>query len=166
MDQTALYDDDIYAWSQQQARVIRGLAQSGLRLPNDLDLEHVAEEIEEVGNEQRFAVESNLLDALIYLIKIVALPDDPAVRGWIKEVNAFLDVAGRRYRRSMRRALDPAEIWSLAVHRATLDLDIDGHAVPNLPAALPFRFEDLVRRRAEARELIAQLSTAIAARPA
>ena len=61
MDQTALYEEDIYAWSQHQARVLRGLAGSGLRLPDDLDLEHVAEEIEEVGNEQRFAAESNLL---------------------------------------------------------------------------------------------------------
>jgi uncharacterized protein DUF29 len=51
MDQTTLYEEDIYAWSQHQARVLRGLAGSGLRLPNDLDLEHVAEEIEDVGNE-------------------------------------------------------------------------------------------------------------------
>ena len=54
MTQAALYDEDIYAWAQHQARVLRGLAGANLGLPNDLDLdlEHVAEEIEEVGNEQ------------------------------------------------------------------------------------------------------------------
>ncbi len=61
MDQTALYEENIHAWSQHQARVLRGLAEAGIRLPNDFDPEHAAEEIEDVGNEQRFAAESNLL---------------------------------------------------------------------------------------------------------
>ena len=76
MDQAALYDEDIYAWSQHQARVLRALYQAGTgaRLPNDLDLEHIAEEIEDLGNEQRFQVESNLGQALAHLIKVVALP--------------------------------------------------------------------------------------------
>ena len=108
MDQSALYDEDFYAWSLHQARVLRGLAGAGLRLPNDLDLEHVAEEIEDLGNEQRFAAESNLVQALVRLIKVVALPEDQAVRHWTKEAGAFLYNAGRRYRPSMRREMPPA----------------------------------------------------------
>ena len=50
MDQAALYEKDIYAWSQHQAAVLRRMAANPAALPNDLDLEHVAEEIEEVGN--------------------------------------------------------------------------------------------------------------------
>jgi hypothetical protein len=76
MDRTALHEEDIHAWSQHQAKLLRGLSGSGLGLPNDLDLEHVAEEIEEVGNEKRFAAESNLVQAFVHLIKIVALPED------------------------------------------------------------------------------------------
>ncbi len=162
MDRIPLYEEDIYAWSQDQARVLRGLARSGLNLPNSLDLEHVAEEIEEVGNEQRFAVESNLLQALIHLIKMVALPQDASVRGWTKEVNAFLDTAASRYRPSMRQAIDAERIWARARRRAAQDLDVDGHAIPALPEVLPFAFEELVGGEADARHLAGQLRTLIA----
>ena len=79
MDQGALYLEDFYAWSQHQARVLRALAETGIRLPADLDLEHVAEEIEDLGDEQRFQVESNLARALAQMIKVVALPGPPPV---------------------------------------------------------------------------------------
>ena len=54
-----LYDTDIYAWSQQQAAVLRDLA-SRPDLPNELDLQHVAEEIEDVGISELNAVRSFL----------------------------------------------------------------------------------------------------------
>lgn len=163
MDQTALYEEDIYAWSQHQARVLRGLAGAGLRLPNDLDLEHVAEEIEEVGNEQRFAAESNLVQAFVHLIKIVALPGDQAVRHWTKEAGAFLYNAGRRHRPSMRRAIDHEKLWADACRLATQDLEIDGHGVPPLPAAAaPFALEELVGGTVDPRGLASRLSAAVA----
>jgi hypothetical protein len=113
MDGAALYEEDIYAWSQHQAAVLRRMAaMDPAALPNDLDLQHVAEEIEDVGNEQRYAVESSLVQLFAHLIKIVALPDDSAVRHWTKEANAFLDTAESRYRPSMRRVLDPDRLWS------------------------------------------------------
>jgi hypothetical protein len=163
MDQTALYEEDIYAWSQHQARVLRGLAEAGLRLPNDLDLEHVAEEIEEVGNEQRFQAESNLIQALTHLIKIVALPEDQAVRHWRKEIGAFLLHARRRYRPSMRRAIDMAALWSDARRLARQDLEVDGHAMPPLPEACPFELEELVEAGADPQGLARQLAGTVEA---
>ena len=159
MDQAALYDEDIYAWSQHQAQVLRALARADARLPNDLDLEHVAEEIEDLGNEQRFQVESNLGQALAHLIKAVARPEDQAVRHWLKEANAFLSKASRRYRPSMRRAIEPAKIWAWARRDAAADLEFDGHAMPVLPADPPFALEDLVSEEADARLLAARLAT-------
>jgi Domain of unknown function DUF29 len=162
MDRTALYEADFHAWSQEQARILRDLAQAGLRLPNDLDLEHVAEEIEDLGNEQRFAAESNLVQALIHLIKIVALPGDDAVRHWTKEANAFLDNAASRYRPSMRQAMDPAKLWARACRRAAQDLEVDGHAVPALPRGMPLDFEALMDGTADARDAAATLARAMA----
>lgn len=49
MDHAARYEEDVFAWSQHQAKVLRGLAERAAGLPNDLDLEHVAEEIEDLG---------------------------------------------------------------------------------------------------------------------
>ena len=163
MDQAALYEEDIYAWSRHQARILRGLAGAGLRLPNDLDLEHVAEEIEEVRNEQRFGVESNLIQAFMHLIKTVALPEDPAVRHWTKEVGAFLYNATRRYRPSMKRAIDHEKLWSDACRLAAQDLEIDGHEVPPLPAKPPFGLEELVGGEADPRDLVSRASAAFAA---
>jgi hypothetical protein len=163
MDHTALYEEDIYAWSQAQARVLRDLGRSGLCLPNELDLEHVAEEIEDLGNEQRFAAEINLVQALVHLIKLVALPQDQAVRHWMKETGAFLYNAARRYRPSMRRAMDAQALWTDACRLATRELEIDGHAVPALPAATPFALEELVDGQADPRALAARLAEAVAA---
>ena len=163
MDQAALYDEDIYAWSQHQARVLRGLAGAGLRLPNDFDLEHVAEEIEEVGNEQRYAAESNLLQAFVHLIKTMALPEDQAVRHWTKETRAFLYNAGRRYRPSMRRDFDHEKLWSDACRLAAGDLRDDGYAAPPLREGCPFGLDELVGGGADPRELVERLRGAVAA---
>jgi hypothetical protein len=163
MDPTALYDEDFYQWSLHQAQVLRRLAASGLPLPNDLDLEHVAEEIEDLGNEQRFVVESNLEQALMHLIKIVALPGNEAVRHWAKEANAFLANATDRYRPTMRQAIDFAKLWSKAHRRAAKDLQIDGHVPPPLPDSAPFALDALVSEEADAQDLAAQLAAAVAA---
>jgi hypothetical protein len=165
MDQAALYDEDIYAWSQHQARVLRALAGTGARLPNDLDLEHIAEEIEDLGNEQRFQVESNLGQALAHLIKVVALPQDQAARHWIKEANAFLVNASRRYRPSMRRVIEPAKIWAWARRDAAADLQFDGHALPVLPSDLPFPLDDLISDAADAQVLAARLAAILGPSP-
>jgi hypothetical protein len=165
MDQAALYDEDIYAWSQHQARVLRGLARADARLPNDLDLEHVAEEIEDLGNEQRFQVESTLRQALIHIIKLAVLLADQAVLHWTTEANAFLDTAFDRYRPSMRQVIDPAKLWSRACRRAAQDLAGIGHAVPPLPAGLPFAFEDLVNEAADAQALAAELAAMLGPSP-
>jgi len=164
MDQAALYEEDIYAWSQHQAAVLRRMAAANpAALPNDLDLEHVAEEIEEVGNEQRFGVESNLIQAFIHLIKLVALPEDQAARHWAKEANAFLATAARRWRPSMRRAVDPDALWSNARRQTARDFDIDGLAMPPLPQGCPFSLEELVCGEADPRDLAARLSALVGA---
>jgi hypothetical protein len=49
---TELYDQDFYAWTQRNADLLRqGRAA-------EIDLEHLAEEIEAMGKEQRHALRS------------------------------------------------------------------------------------------------------------
>ena len=64
MDQ--LYDTDILAWSQRQAAVLRDLA-ARRDLPNELDLDHVAEEIEDVGRSELNAVQSFIRLCLVHI---------------------------------------------------------------------------------------------------
>jgi Domain of unknown function DUF29 len=163
MDQTALYDEDFHAWALYQAAMLRGLTSAGLALPNDLDLEHVAEEIEDLGNEQRFAVESNLVQTFAHLIKVVVLPDDQTVRHWLTEIVAFRDTAARRYRPSMRRAIDVADLWRAGCRRSAEELEIYGHAVPALPKEPPFGLDEILDRRTNTRALAACLAAVLAA---
>jgi Domain of unknown function DUF29 len=54
---SSIYDEDILVWSERQASVLRSL-QSRRDLPNELDLEHVAEEIEDVGRSELNAAQA------------------------------------------------------------------------------------------------------------
>ncbi|MGQ9371191.1 DUF29 family protein [Azospirillum sp. ST 5-10] len=55
MEHRPTHDEDVFAWSQHQAAVLRGLAARRGR-PNDLDLDHLAEEIEDLGRDALLAV--------------------------------------------------------------------------------------------------------------
>ncbi len=60
---TSLYDQDFYAWSRQQAELLRAgrLAQA--------DLEHIAEEIESMGKTEKRELVSRLTILLLHLLK-------------------------------------------------------------------------------------------------
>jgi hypothetical protein len=58
-----LYETDFYAWTQQQARLLRE------RRWTDLDLENVAEEIESVGRSEKREIRSRLKVLIAHLLK-------------------------------------------------------------------------------------------------
>ena len=60
---TPNYDTDFYAWTQTQAAALRA------KESKILDWDHLAEEIESLGNEQAHAVESHLVIVLAHLLK-------------------------------------------------------------------------------------------------
>jgi hypothetical protein len=65
------YDEDFYAWTQEQARVLRSVR--GLS-DNRLDREHVAEEIEDLGKSERDAVRSQIRRILEHFLKLEFSP--------------------------------------------------------------------------------------------
>jgi hypothetical protein len=62
MNNTA-YDSDYYAWTQAQAKLLRDGKLA------ELDLGHLAEEIEDMGKSEKRALESRLEILLIHLLK-------------------------------------------------------------------------------------------------
>lgn len=122
MSGTSLYDEDVYAWSEQQAAALRRLA--GRRdLPNELDLAHVAEEIEDVGISQLHAVRSRIQLILVHAIKCWADPDAASIRHWAAEIGTWHTDLLDRLTRSMRARVDMAQLWRRAVRQARLDLE-------------------------------------------
>jgi hypothetical protein len=84
------YEDDLFAWTQEQAALLRAHAVDGL------DWENLAEEIESMGWRDRRELESRLAVVLLHLLKWQA---QPALRGssWRKSL--------RTQRREIRKLL-------------------------------------------------------------
>ena len=68
MDQAdvTLYDDDFYAWTQQQAAVLRGLPATS----NRLDAELIAEEIEDLGRSEVRSAQSLCEHIIEHFLKL------------------------------------------------------------------------------------------------
>ncbi|MBU8542768.1 MULTISPECIES: DUF29 family protein [Roseomonadaceae] len=101
-----LWRDDIVTWSEQQSDRLRRL-RAGERV-NDLDWDHIIEEIESLGRREIEAVRSLLVQAVLHLMKLHAWPGHPAARKWRVDAADFLIQAQDGYRPSMARSLDLA----------------------------------------------------------
>jgi hypothetical protein len=139
-----LYDDDILIWAEQQADLLRRMAR-GERV-NDLDWEHVAEEIEDVGRSELHAVESYLRLMLVHLLKLRIWPDDPAARHWRGEIVAFQQNMDDRFTPSMRQRIDLARLYGQALQQ------IDDESVAPIPRACPFTLDQLLTEKRVALE--------------
>jgi hypothetical protein len=144
MDRRSLYDEDVYAWAQQQAEALRRLAEARSDVPNELDLENVAEEIEDVGKSELGKVESFIELILIHLIKAASVPNADPSRAWSKEVRVFRAQLLKNLTRSMRAKIDIDELWRLARLRADVDLTKEGDQIlAELAPSSPVTLDDL-----------------------
>ena len=105
MDHDSLYETDICAWAEQQSAALRSLA-SRADLPNTLDLPHIVEEIEDVGNSQLRSVNSFMRLILSHVILIAMDADADSVRHWTREVATFRGELIQSWQRSMRQRID------------------------------------------------------------
>ena len=136
-----LYERDVLAWSESQAALLRRLAR-GERV-NDVDWEHVVEEIEDVGLSELNAVRSYLRLIMTHLLKLQAWPNDQAVPHWRGEVVTFQRDAAQRFAPSMRQRIDVERLYRDAVAAVTVvRSDETGQAA--LPGVCPFTLEQLL----------------------
>jgi hypothetical protein len=109
-----LYERDILSWSEHQADLLRRLAR-GERV-NDVDWEHVVEEIEDVGLSELNAVRSYLRLMLVHLLKLQGWPDSLAADHWRREIVSFQSDAAQRFAPSMRQRIDLASLYDRAIN--------------------------------------------------
>src|ERR1700719_3921008 len=100
-----LYDEDVVLWSERQSELLRRVA-VGEPVNEAPDWPNIIEEIESVGSEQRHAIESQLLRALIHMLKAEAWPLARDVPHWQAEARVFRSQARRRFVPSMRQRVD------------------------------------------------------------
>lgn len=135
----ALYDQDYYAWSRQQASLLR----SGM--VSEADLENIAEEIESMGRSEKRELASRLTVLLLHLLK---WQFQPGMRGksWrlsIKGQRADIE-AVLRDNPSLKSELKGT--IAEAYHRSLIDAEketgLDGET---FPAVCPYGFADMMR---------------------
>jgi hypothetical protein len=143
-----LYEDDFAAWTQEQARVLRRMAAERWNVP--LDLEHLAEEMEDLGVERYAAVASQMQRLIEHLLKLEHSPSAGPRRQWrVSARNARAEI-GRRRSRSIDQlvARDLPEIYGDAREAAAAALADHGEieAARQLPSACPYGLDDLFDR--------------------
>jgi hypothetical protein len=136
----SLYDRDFYAWTQENARLIR---EGRLR---DCDLDHIAEEIESMGARERRQLASRLEVLLMHLLK---WQYQPALRGksWqltIKEqrrkmVDLLADNASLKTPENLDQAIRRA--YEYAVIRAEIET---GLLEESFPQTCPYSWAEII----------------------
>jgi hypothetical protein len=136
-----LYETDILVWSEQQAELLRRLAH-GERVNDQLDWEHLIEEVESAGSEQLHAVESLLLQALVHMLKAQGWPLARDVENWRADARGFRAQAANRFAPSMRQRLDLARLYRQALR--AVPATMDGQPPQPLPDACPATLDELL----------------------
>lgn len=138
----SLYDADFHAWAMAQAQLLRQGRFS------EADIAHIAEEIEDLGNEQLHAVASAMQNILVHLTMLRFSPAVDPRAHWSEEIVNFRGNMERRLESSpsLRRHLHglvPKE-WKRARRIATLKLGEEMKLIGELPKESPFTLEEIM----------------------
>ena len=98
-----LYEADFYAWTRQQAAELRRFARTRPNLP--LDLEHIAEEIRDLGKSERDAVLGLAQRIVEHFLLIEHSPATDQRLHWADEIDGFRDQMKRKLSPTIRRHL-------------------------------------------------------------
>ncbi len=137
-----LYEQDFYAWTRQQAALLRS------RRFGALDLEHLIEATLEAGDMQREAVLSNARVVLEHLLKLTHSPAQDPRNGWratVREHRARLELGlTPRLRQALQDELP--RVYEIARRNAEGVLRDHGEqtAADALPLACPYALDQIM----------------------
>jgi hypothetical protein len=124
-----LYETDIVAWASEQAELLRSGQWSAL------DMENIAEEIEDVGKSERRELDSRVAVLIGHLLKWKFQPEKRS-KSWIDSIdNQRLRIADRlRHTPSLKHFIAD-ETWLQETWRDGLSLAMDETGLHGLPRA-------------------------------
>jgi hypothetical protein len=130
----ASYDQDVILWSEEQARLLRA------RRFSELDIEHLADEIEDVGKSEKRELASRMAVLLAHLLKWSRQPDNQT-NSWrstivLQRKRIALAIKETPSLRAVMRDRDWQEaVWLDALAQACRET---GLAEESLPEACPW----------------------------
>jgi hypothetical protein len=136
-----LYEEDFYVWTQRQAELLRA------RRYDELDLEHLIEEVEDLGGALKRSVRSRVRTIIEHLLKLQHSPAVDPRPGWRDTVRTQRDDLVDDLTPSLRRELqgELEELYARARQRAQGSLRDHGeHAAADaLPEACPYTADQI-----------------------
>jgi hypothetical protein len=139
------HDEDFYAWTQDQAVLLREMADRRVNTP--LDLENLAEEIEDLGRNDYHATRSYVRRIIGHLLKYQFSHSDRDRPHWKGEIATFRNELESRLTRSLENKVraELEVIYQRAVTEVVAAME-DGEPdfEAKLPEGCPYPWEEIV----------------------
>jgi len=136
----SLYDEDFYAWTQEQAELLR----RGGAGANGLDVELIAEEIEDLGKSELHACQSLCEHIIEYLLKLEYSGLTEPADHWRDEIVEWRLQLEKKLTRSIFAKLDLPERYRYALRLVRrLERDAPG-LMQRVPAECPYSLDQIV----------------------
>ena len=136
----ARYDRDLYSWAVEQAALLRAGRM------DEADVLNIAEELDDVGNEQYDKLESALRIILLHLLKWDHRSERRS-RSWRSSILVQRNHVRRVIKKNpgLKPLVDGAvvEAYSDARLEATSETDLDEHV---FPAPCPYSWQEIMER--------------------
>jgi Domain of unknown function DUF29 len=137
----SLYDVDFFEWTAHMAELLRA------GRFDELDIENLAEEIEDLGKRDRKAVRSQLVRMLMHMIKQQVQPERDGSSWRASIVNARLEIQQDiEDSPSLRRDLENqlARIYTRAVNAAIDEMQLPPSKAAQIPRECPYTLAQLL----------------------
>ncbi|MBV9289007.1 MAG: DUF29 domain-containing protein [Hyphomicrobiales bacterium] len=131
-----LYEADRYAWTKAQADALRR------RASNEIDWDHVAEEIAGLGTSREDEIESRLENLLLHLLK---WKHQPAMQGgsWLASIREARYRIGRVIKKNPSLKNYSGE-YLMEAYAQGRELAIDETGLRDFPEACPWTIEQIL----------------------
>jgi len=132
------YETDVIAWANEQAALLRAGRFSAL------DIEHIADEVEDVGKSEQRELESRMSILLAHLLKWQSQPERRGA-SWRITIDGQRKRVGRRLSKtpSLKADLGDGEWWQI-VWADAVNQAYDQTGIKDLPPNCPWSAEQIL----------------------
>jgi hypothetical protein len=136
------YDEDFYAWTQEQAELLR----RGPAAANRLDYDLIAEEIEDLGKSELHTVQSLCEHVIEHLLKLEYSGLDEPARHWRREIIEWRLQLEKKLTRSIVAKLDLRTRYRSALRLLRYFEDDAPGLIGRVPAECPYSLDQILSR--------------------
>jgi hypothetical protein len=138
--ETGLYDEDFYAWTQEQAALLRRLP----TISNRLDAEIIAEEIEDLGRSEVRSAQSLCEHIIEHLLKLEYSGLTEPAAHWQREIIEWRLQLEKTLTRSITAKLDLPDRYRSALRLLRREEPTMPGLINRIPRECPYSLDQIV----------------------